>query len=109
MVEKRISDLKKAVINKDFENFGEIIMRESQTLHAICLDTYPPIEPPYLSAESHRIMQFTHALNVYAGKMINAYTFDAGSNSFIFLEKEYVKLFLNFFLSIFKPVDSRYL
>ena len=41
--EKHISKIKESLIQKDFHKFSEVVMRESNQLHAICLDTLPPI------------------------------------------------------------------
>ncbi|KAL3896010.1 MAG: hypothetical protein SGCHY_004351 [Lobulomycetales sp.] len=81
-VPKRIEDIKKAILEKDFETFAEITMRESNQFHAICLDTWPPIF--YLTDVSKQIMQMVHAYNKEKGSTRLAYTFDAGPNAVIY-------------------------
>ena len=71
-----------AIQTKDFQAFGRICMQESNSFHAICLDTYPPIF--YLNAYSHVIMDIVHRINSIAGKIILAYTFDAGPHATVF-------------------------
>jgi len=41
--EKHIGQIKDSLIQKDFHKFSEVVMRESNQLHAVCLDTLPPI------------------------------------------------------------------
>lgn len=100
-VAKRMNTLKMAIEKRDFETFSLIAMKESNCLHAICQDTFPPIEPPYMCPTSHKIVQFVHALNALFFRTVCSYTFDAGPNAFIFLLEPDIKLFFSFFLSIF--------
>lgn len=54
----------KAIMNKDFESFAEITMRDSNQFHAVCLDTYPPAV--YMNDTSHAIASFVHQFNSVA-------------------------------------------
>ncbi|MBU3897207.1 MAG: diphosphomevalonate decarboxylase [Nanoarchaeota archaeon] len=87
-IEKVIEEMKKAVIAKDFQKFGEITMRESSDMHAVMLDTWPPIM--YLNNISREIIYAVHELNSIEGKIIAAYTFDAGPNVHIYTTAENV-------------------
>ena len=51
-------------------------MRDSNMLHAICQDTYPPIF--YLNETSHALINFVTQFNQVAKEIKLAYTFDAG-------------------------------
>lgn len=84
-VEKRIAEMVTAIEKKDFTRFAKLTIQESNQLHAICLDSYPPIF--YLSESSKQIIDFVHYLNTE--RIRAAYTFDAGPNAFLFvLEKD---------------------
>ena len=76
-----------AVKNKDFGRLAETIMRDSSNMHAVMLDTYPPIV--YLNDVSVRVMYAIYELNKAEGRSVAAYTFDAGANAHIItLEKD---------------------
>ena len=51
-------------------------MRDSNMLHAICQDTYPPIF--YLNETSHALINFVTQFNHVSKEIKLAYTFDAG-------------------------------
>ncbi|KAH7356709.1 GHMP kinase [Rhexocercosporidium sp. MPI-PUGE-AT-0058] len=78
--------MEKAIKEKDFESFGEVTMRESNSFHATCLDTFPPIF--YLNDVSRAAIRVVEDINKKAGKIIAAYTFDAGPNAVIYFEEE---------------------
>ncbi|KAF0989707.1 hypothetical protein HZS_7545 [Henneguya salminicola] len=105
--QKRIESIKNAISEKDFHSFAVTVMKESNTFHAICQDTFPPIQPPYMTEKSHKIVQFVHSLNSFLGHTVACYTFDAGPNAFIFVLEKDIKVFLTFFLTIFpKPLND---
>ncbi|XP_046397488.1 diphosphomevalonate decarboxylase [Ischnura elegans] len=87
-VPRRIEAMKKAIREKDFETFAEVTMKDSNQLHAVCLDTYPPAV--YMNDVSHSIVELVHAYNSYLGKTEVAYTFDAGPNACLFLMEKNV-------------------
>ncbi|XP_039266566.2 diphosphomevalonate decarboxylase-like isoform X1 [Styela clava] len=88
IVDERIKQAKRAIIDKDFSLLAEIIMKESNQLHAVCLDSFPPLH--YLSNESHTIMDLVHAYNKATGCTRLAYTFDAGPNACLFTMSTFV-------------------
>jgi hypothetical protein len=55
-----------AIIGKDFDTFADITMKESNQLHAVCLDTFPP--NVYMNDTSHAIVNLVHAYNSAGGK-----------------------------------------
>lgn len=84
-----MEEVKKAVLEKDFATFGEKIMRESSNLHAVMLDTWPPIL--YLNDISKQIIYAVHEYNEKAGSIVAAYTFDAGPNAHIYTTVDQVE------------------
>lgn len=60
-------------------------MRESNSFHATCLDTEPPIF--YLNDVSRAAIQAVQSINEKAGRLVAAYTFDAGPNAVIYYEE----------------------
>ncbi|ALC41666.1 CG8239 [Drosophila busckii] len=88
VVPQRIKELTQAIHQRDFKAFAEITMRESNQLHAIALDTYPPCV--YMNDVSHAISNFVHDFNEAAGELLAAYTFDAGPNACLYVLAEHV-------------------
>lgn len=92
VVPKAMEDMKKAILAKDFDAFAEITMRDSNSFHAVCMDTFPPIY--YMNDISRAIVNTIHDFNSAvhelgsAQKYTAAYTFDAGPNAVIYVEKK---------------------
>jgi len=82
-----IKKVKKAILNRDFQTLAELVMRESDNLHAVMLDTWPPLF--YLNDVSKQIIYAILDLNQKEGKNIAFYTFDAGPNAHVFTLKKY--------------------
>ena len=55
IVDKHLSELKNSLKNKDFNSLAEIIIKDSNNLHACCRDSYPTIN--YLNEESEYIIK----------------------------------------------------
>lgn len=94
-VPKRMKAMQEAILSRDFEAFGKLTMMDSNSFHATCLDTYPPIF--YLNDVSRAAIKVVEAINAAAGNIMAAYTFDAGPNAVIYYlqqnEKEVAGLF----------------
>lgn len=113
-VPKRMEDMKRAILEKDFDLFAETTMKDSNQFHATCLDTFPPIF--YLNDVSRAIIQLVHRFNDFYKKQGKgyqvSYTFDAGPNAVIYGMEESLKEFLGVVARIFpKPegaVDAEY-
>lgn len=91
-IPEKLVRMEDAIGRKDFAEFAEIAMRDSDQMHAVCLDTYPPIV--YLRDTSHAVMALVTALNGACGRTVAGYTFDAGPNSVLFALDEDLPLLL---------------
>lgn len=109
VVPKRFEEMKKSIIEKDFATFADLTMQDSNSFHATCLDSYPPIF--YLNDTSKKVMKLIHAINEHYGKIVAAYTFDAGPNAVIYYLEENESKVLGFLYQLFVNVegwDSKY-
>lgn len=80
--------MERAIISKDFATFAHLTMQDSNSFHAVCMDTYPPIF--YLNDTSKQVIAWVHKFNQAAGRLVLAYTFDAGPNAVLyFLDQDY--------------------
>jgi len=88
VVPTRMAEMEAAIGKRDFETFARVTMRESNSFHATCLDTDPPIF--YLNDVSRAAIRAVEAINLLAGMVVAAYTFDAGPNAVVYyLEKDW--------------------
>ena len=81
-VPQRMVKMEKAIQERDFETFAKMTMRESNSFHATCLDTDPPIQ--YMNDVSAAAIKAVRLVNEQAGRTVAAYTFDAGPNCVIY-------------------------
>lgn len=84
-VPQRYEQMKQAIKTKNFPEFAKLTMQDSNSFHAVCLDSYPPIF--YLNDTSKKIIKLVHQLNDTEGEIIAAYTFDAGPNAVIYYDE----------------------
>ncbi|TVY92242.1 Diphosphomevalonate decarboxylase [Lachnellula willkommii] len=85
VVPKHMEEMEKAIKEKDFEAFGRVTMMESNSFHSTCSDTFPPIR--YMNDVSWAAVGVVEDINRKAGKIVAAYTFDAGPNAVIYYEE----------------------
>lgn len=104
VVPKRFEEMKKSILEKDFETFGELTMKDSNSFHAVCLDSYPPIF--YLNDTSKKVIKLIHRLNELEGKIIAAYTFDAGPNAVIYYDQKDEGKVLGLIYKYFNKVEG---
>ncbi|KAI4123611.1 MAG: hypothetical protein LQ338_005182 [Usnochroma carphineum] len=82
VVPKAMREMEDAILQRDFEAFARITMRESNSFHATCLDTDPPIF--YLNDVSRAAIRGVEIVNEKAGRVVAGYTFDAGPNCVVY-------------------------
>ncbi len=101
IVPARTREMVAAIESRDFDKFAELTMRDSNQLHAVCLDTAPPCV--YMNDTSHAVAELVHAINEAAGRRIACYTFDAGPNACIFLLEAHVPIVAGMLQKHFPP------
>lgn len=104
VVPKRMEDIIDAINTKNFDKFADITMMDSNSFHASCLDTHPPIF--YLTDVSRLIIGVVHALNQAAGRAVAAYTFDAGPNAVLYVQRKDRDLVLSIINDLFGPCEG---
>lgn len=81
-----LKESKDAILKKDHVTLFEIAMRDSNDMHAVMLDTWPPIM--YLNDVSKEVIYAIHEFNSDGIKA--GYSFDAGPNPAIFTLEKHV-------------------
>ena len=90
-VPARMQAMIKAVKERDFAAFADLTMKDSNSFHATCLDTTPPIF--YMNDTSRAAVRMVDLINEKEGRALAAYTFDAGPNAVVYyLEKDEEKV-----------------
>ncbi|AWR97866.1 diphosphomevalonate decarboxylase [Acidianus sulfidivorans JP7] len=87
-IEKTFNEIIETIKNKNEKKFYELLMRHSNSMHAVILDSWPSFF--YLNDLSFKIMRWVQEFG-NAG-----YTFDAGPNAHIFTTKKYVNEVIDF-------------
>ncbi|RYY04466.1 MAG: hypothetical protein EON55_29395 [Alphaproteobacteria bacterium] len=82
VVPERMAAMTTAILARDFASFAKLTMRDSNSFHAVCLDTYPPIF--YMNDISRAAVRLVERVNAAAGRTVCAYTYDAGPNTVIY-------------------------
>ena len=78
--------VRNAIIEKDASTLLEAAMRDSNNMHSVMLDSWPPII--YLNDVSKKVINSIHDFN--ADEIKAGYSFDAGPNPCIFTLEKYV-------------------
>jgi diphosphomevalonate decarboxylase len=104
VVPRHMDLMEKSIKEKDFDLFAKITMMDSNSFHATCLDTFPPIF--YLNDTSRAAIRAVEAINEKAGKLIVAYTYDAGPNTVLYFEEKNATAIVGVFRSILAGVEG---
>lgn len=108
VVPQRMSDITEAIKAKDFDAFAQITMADSNSFHAVALDTEPPIF--YMNDVSRAIIALVVEYNRVAlektGKRKAAYTYDAGPNAVIYVLEENVKEIVQMIIKYFPQKEG---
>lgn len=91
-VPKRITMIKSALADHDFETFANVIMEESDDLHRVINEA----GVFYLNKVSFKIQELVRMFNATRNRA--AYTFDAGPNAWIVIRKQDISEFLHIIL-----------
>lgn len=95
VVPENIKSLESAFANKDFAKLCEVVMAESDSLHEVINES----GVDYLNENSYRMKAMVNFFNIPTTRA--AYTFDAGPNAWILVQKSEVKNFLSLILNHF--------
>ncbi|EGO55801.1 diphosphomevalonate decarboxylase [Neurospora tetrasperma FGSC 2508] len=104
VVPKNMEIMEKAIAERDFAAFAEVTMRDSNSFHATCADTYPPIF--YMNDVSRAAIRAVEAINAAAGRSVAAYTFDAGPNAVIYYLEQDTEAVVGNLYSVLSEVDG---
>ena len=104
VVPERMELMTKAIQERNFATFADLTMKDSNSFHAVCLDTSPPIF--YMNDTSRGIIRLVEELNRVAGKVVAAYTFDAGPNAVIYYLQENEHLVMALLKTCFEGVPG---
>ena len=84
-----IREMKSAILSRNLPAFLSLAMKESSNMHAVMLDSSPPII--YMNDISRQIMRAVHSFNDGEGSIAAGYTFDAGPNAHVYTSKKHAK------------------
>lgn len=104
IVPQRAELLQSAISSKNFNLFAEITMKDSNQMHAVCLDSYPPIV--YMNNISFAIINLIHSYHNVIGSIKVAYTFDAGANATLYLLEQNVPEVIAILDHYFPPASN---
>ena len=84
-----IRGMKSAIRSRNLPAFLSLAMKESSNMHAVMLDSTPPII--YLNDISHSIMRAVNSFNEESGEIAAGYTFDAGPNAHVYTTDKHAR------------------
>lgn len=93
-----LEKVRKAIMKRDLPTLLEVAMRDSNNMHAVMLDTWPPIF--YLNDISKQVIYSIHEFN--ESEIKAGYSFDAGPNPCVFTVEKHVNEIKN----LLKEIDG---
>ncbi|CAL4097538.1 unnamed protein product, partial [Meganyctiphanes norvegica] len=109
-VVNRVNKIMQAIHEKDWSMFCDITMADSNEMHAVCQDTFPPCV--YMTDTSQTITSLVYQYNEI--KIANkedhhkiCYTFDAGPNACLFVPGEVAEEVMNLVVTAFPPKPTQ--
>ena len=84
--EDNLVKMKGYLLKQDFSAMAEIIMKDSNNMHATMMDSWPPLM--YLDELSKEIIYNIEELNRKMGRNVAAYTFDSAPNAHIITTRD---------------------
>jgi len=81
-VPMRMEEMRKAIVSRNLPDLLELTMKDSNSMHACMLDTFPPIT--YLNDASREVIAAIGEFNHARGEILAGYTFDAGPNAHVY-------------------------
>ncbi|XP_071536722.1 diphosphomevalonate decarboxylase isoform X1 [Panulirus ornatus] len=108
-VKSRIDSMMEAIQEKNWSSFCDLTIADSNEMHAVCQDTFPPCV--YMTDTSHAVTSLIHQYNelkIAQGDINHkvCYTFDAGPNACLFVPGAVAEEILAILLLAFPPDSS---
>ncbi|KAK9365135.1 GHMP kinase [Lipomyces kononenkoae] len=104
LVPQRFKEMSEAILAKDFETFGRLTMMDSNQFHAVCMDSSPPIF--YMNDISRLVVGLIETVNKIYGRVVAAYTFDAGPNAVLYYLEKDEPIVLGLLKAVMPDVDG---
>ncbi|XP_015604363.1 diphosphomevalonate decarboxylase [Cephus cinctus] len=104
VVPRRANEMNEAILQKNFEKFAELTIKDSNQMHAVCQDTYPPCH--YMNDVSFTLVNLAHSYNSAANEIKVAYTCDAGPNVTVYILEKNVAEFISILDFYIPPADD---
>lgn len=109
-VVNRVNKMMQAINEKNWSTFCDLTIADSNEMHAVCQDTFPPCV--YMTDTSQAITSLVHQYNdikISSGEDHHkiCYTFDAGPNACLFVPGEVVGEVMKLVVTAFPPKPSQ--
>jgi diphosphomevalonate decarboxylase len=92
-VEGKVDEMVGRILSRDFSGVAEMTMRDSNEVHGMFMETYPPMR--YIGDGGFKVIERCHEFN--KDEIRIAYTFDAGPNPFLITLEEHLRAVAEYF------------